>query len=194
MITKPTCGSSFTCKKLFTTPCKTFIHLFKFKKPIFIRRPHSSRKPKPSTATTRTRLLCCLPSFFKSLRKKKDMDRVMELKSFSDAGYSQKAPCPSPLTPAYIKMGNARMECMVEAEELDEVEDDACRNFENYLVKMISEEGKMKDLVDVEELLYCWKNLKSPVFVNLVCRFYGELCKDLFSSNGDNDDDIRSLM
>ncbi|MFS8027978.1 putative ovate protein family [Helianthus anomalus] len=79
--------------------------------------------------------------------------------------------------------------------EDDNEGEDACQRFENYLVKMIAEEGKMKDLVDVEELLYCWKNLKSPVFMNLVCRFYGELCKDLFSSNVDNDDDeIRSLV
>ncbi|KAI3818390.1 hypothetical protein L1987_12196 [Smallanthus sonchifolius] len=112
------------------------------------------------------------------------MDRVMELKSFSDAGYLQKAPCPSPLTPAYIKMGRT--------------DEDGCQMFESYLVKMIAEEGKTKDLVDMEELLYCWKNLKSPVFINLVCRFYGELCKDLFSSNVVDDDDgdheIRNLM
>lgn len=117
----------------------------------------------------------------------------MELKSFSDAGYHQKVPCPSPLTPAYIKMGRARMESTVEE---DNDAEEACQRFENYLLKMIAEEGKMRDLVDVEDLLYCWKNLKSPVFMNLVCRFYGELCKDLFSKNVDNDcdDDIRSLM
>ncbi|KAI3692574.1 hypothetical protein L6452_32391 [Arctium lappa] len=104
------------------------------------------------------------------------MDRVMELKSFSEA--AGKEPCPSPLTPAYIKMRRVNyMENMHHVEELDE---DACRSFENHLVKMIAEEGKMRDLVDVEELLYCWKNLKSPVFINLVCRFYGELCHDLF--------------
>lgn len=117
----------------------------------------------------------------------------MELKSFSDAGCMNKAPCPSPLTPAYIKMGGAPMESMVK-EDNDTV--DACKSFENYLVEMIAQEGKMTDLMDVEELLYCWKNLKSPVFINLVCRFYGELCKDLFSGHADNDsnDEIRSLM
>nr|GEW12489.1 receptor-like protein kinase HERK 1 [Tanacetum cinerariifolium] len=109
---------------------------------------------------------------FKCLRKPKDEDQLMELKSFSDAGFMNKAPCPSPLTPAYIKMGGAPMESMVE-EDYDTV--DACKSFENYLVEMIAQEGKMTDLMDVEELLYCWKNLKSPVFINLVCRFYGEL-------------------
>jgi len=59
--------------------------------------------------------------------------------------------------------------------------EDTCRNFEKYLVEMIVEEGKMEDLMDVEELLHCWKNLKCPVFIDLVCRFYVEICKDLFS-------------
>ncbi|WOK93694.1 ovate protein family [Canna indica] len=64
----------------------------------------------------------------------------------------------------------------------DRVEE-ACRSFENYLVEMIVEEGKVRDLMDVEELLYCWGNLRSPVFVELVSRFYGELCNDLFSAD-----------
>nr|XP_043618704.1 transcription repressor OFP17-like [Erigeron canadensis] len=188
MIIKPCV--SFTCKKLFTSPCKGFIRFFKFKKPVFIRR---TRRPRKTILSTKRNNVGCLTSFFKSFRKEKDMDRVMELKSFSDAGFTQKAPCPSPLTPAYIKMiGRGRMESMEEEEDQDA--ENACRRFESYLVKMIAEEGKMRDLVDVEELLYCWKNLKSPVFMNLVCRFYGELCKDLFSENvDDNDDHIRSL-
>ncbi|KAK1371971.1 OVATE domain-containing protein [Heracleum sosnowskyi] len=69
-----------------------------------------------------------------------------------------------------------RNECSEEVEE-------ACRSFENYLVEMITEEGRMKDLMDVEQLLYCWNNLRCPVFIGLVSTFYGELCKDLFSSN-----------
>nr|GLL42868.1 transcription repressor OFP17 [Ipomoea trifida] len=68
----------------------------------------------------------------------------------------------------------------VEGFARDDTEDSACRRFENYLVEMILEEGKTGDLVDVEELLRCWKSLKSPVFIDLVSRFYGELCKDLF--------------
>ncbi|KAL9993269.1 putative ovate protein family [Helianthus debilis subsp. tardiflorus] len=183
MTTKPT-SSTFTCKKLFTTPCKTITCLFKFKKPTFIRRNVSPK-------STKTHHFCCLTSFFGSLRRPKDMDRLMELKSFSDSGFLQKAPCSSPLTPAYVKMGRAAI-----VEDDDDAEDD-CQRFESYLVKMVAEEGNTRDLVDVEELLYCWKNLKSPVFMNLVCRFYGELCKDLFSTNDDNDgddNDIRSLM
>ncbi|XP_020585913.1 uncharacterized protein LOC110028420 [Phalaenopsis equestris] len=56
----------------------------------------------------------------------------------------------------------------------------ACRSFESYLVEMVVEEGNVRDLMDVEELLYCWNSLKSPVFIELVCAFYGELCRDLF--------------
>lgn len=118
-----------------------------------------------------------------------DDDKVMKLKSFSDAEYYNKAPFPSPLTPAYVRMSaaaknNDRRE-VVAVHQQQEVED-ACRSFENYLMEMILEEGKTRDLMDVEELLHCWKNLKSPVFIDLVCRFYAELCRDLFSNNNNN--------
>nr|GEW44141.1 hypothetical protein [Tanacetum cinerariifolium] len=97
------------------------------------------------------------------------MDRLMELKSFSNTGFTQKA-------------------SMQRMAKDDSDAQDACQSFENYLLKMIGEAGNIRDLVDVEELLNCWKNLKDPLFMNLVCRFYGELCKDLFSSHHvDND-------
>ncbi|XVE58926.1 hypothetical protein DITRI_Ditri05aG0002200 [Diplodiscus trichospermus] len=88
----------------------------------------------------------------------------------------------SPLAPAYIRnggsgeRGHAGNDCV----------EDACRSFENYLVEMIAEEGKVSDLMDVEELLYCWKSLTCPVFIDMVSRFYGELCTDLFSADIDN--------
>ncbi|GAV58631.1 hypothetical protein CFOL_v3_02164, partial [Cephalotus follicularis] len=84
----------------------------------------------------------------------------------------------SPLTPAYVKINRSSYG---KSSGYDLVED-ACRSFENYLVEMIVEEGEVRVLMDVEELLYCWKNLKSAVFIDLVSTFYGELCKDLFSS------------
>lgn len=62
---------------------------------------------------------------------------------------------------------------------------DACRSFEDYMIHMIVEEGKIDDLMDMEELLYYWNNLKDPIFIDLVTRFYGELCTDLFPSNDD---------
>lgn len=113
------------------------------------------------------------------------MDRLAAIKSFSEKGDRRVLP-PSPVTPAYVK---AMAEKRVNSDD-DEVQD-ACRSFENYLVEMIVEEGKLRDLTDVEELLYCWKNLKCPVFIDLVSRFYGELCKDLFSP--DNTDGSCSL-
>ncbi|KAL2488530.1 Transcription repressor OFP17 [Forsythia ovata] len=100
------------------------------------------------------------------------MNRVMEIKNFSDAR-NHTAFYPSPLNPANVRT--------CEANKKEDVED-VCRSFENYLIEMIVEEGKMGDLTDVEELLYCWKNLTCPIFIDLVCRFYGELCKDLFST------------
>lgn len=108
------------------------------------------------------------------------MDRVMELKSFN--GRDQ-APFPSPLTPAFVKLISGSR--FAEGEDVEE----ACRSFENYLVEMIVDEGKVRDLSDVEELLDCWNSLKCPVFVDLVSRFYGELCKDLFSGSSQVLDD-----
>ncbi|KAG8079319.1 hypothetical protein GUJ93_ZPchr0007g4908 [Zizania palustris] len=62
----------------------------------------------------------------------------------------------------------------------DDVEE-ACRGFEKHLMEMLMEDRKVRDLMDVEELLCFWEKLRSPVFVQLVGRFYGELCRDLFS-------------
>ena len=112
------------------------------------------------------------------------MDRLRELMSVSSAGREGRL-FPSPITPAYVKTGSRAGHREASG---DEDVEDACRSFENYLVEMVVEEGKVRDLMDVEELLYCWKNLKSPVFVDLVCRFYGELCRDLFPTKDDEVD------
>ncbi|XWS74433.1 hypothetical protein CRYUN_Cryun02cG0215700 [Craigia yunnanensis] len=112
------------------------------------------------------------------------MDKLAELRSFSEAEHDRLL-FPSPLTPAYMRVGGSRKRG---SSGYDDVED-ACRSFENYLVEMIVEEGKVRDLMDVEELLYCWKNLTSPVFIDLVSRFYGELCTDLFSADDGDDND-----
>ncbi|KAJ0007389.1 hypothetical protein Pint_30634 [Pistacia integerrima] len=174
--------------KLFK-PCKIKLSkLFKFKlrKPVFISalgfRPRSWHN-KPRKSPPRNRMAALL-SGFRTLKKSTKMDShsqshrsVTEVSSvYSDNERIQLFP--SPLTPAFVKggIGSSR----------DEDVEDACRSFENYLVEMIVEEGKVGDLTDVEELLYCWKNLKSPVFIDLVCRFYGELCKDLFSPDQDD--------
>nr|KYP76097.1 hypothetical protein KK1_020320 [Cajanus cajan] len=100
-----------------------------------------------------------LLSAFRSSKKSKDKDRLPDLRS----------PLNVPET-----RGVDKREASLQVE-------DPCRIFERYLVEMIVEEGKIKDLMDMEELLYCWKNLKCPVFIDLACRFYVEICMDLFS-------------
>ncbi|CAI8585972.1 unnamed protein product [Vicia faba] len=160
-------------KSKFLKPCKKLILFFKLKpkKRVFIRALKKSNPQKPSTPSKQ---MSSLLSVFRSPKK---------LQSFKSPSNVQETPIfPSPLTPACIRT-NKREGSKSEASS-EEVED-ACRSFENYLAEMIVEEGKTKDLMDVEELLYCWKNLKCPVFIDLVCRFYGELCKDLFSPDNE---------
>lgn len=175
--------------KLFN-PCRKLqpIFKFRFKRPFFLRalrvrrRSHQSGTGKIPTKNRFTALL----SLFRFQKQAKEMDRVRELRSTFDAGQERRL-FPSPLTPASMKVATAGKRVAAGHEDLEE----ACRSFENYLVEMIIEEGKTKDLMDVEELLYCWKNLKCPVFIDLVCRFYGELCKDLFSTDEEDNEESR---
>lgn len=67
----------------------------------------------------------------------------------------------------------------------EDVVKESCRRFEDYMIHMIVEEGKIDDLMDMEELLFYWNNLKDPIFIDLVTRFYGELCIDLFPCDHD---------
>lgn len=182
--------------KLFR-PCKKLNQIFKFKlrKSFFIRSLRSrsfptTKRSKPQKSPSRTRISALLPSFRPPKQWKKMEKLAEEHRSVSENPECDQAlfsspitPVlfPSPITPDYVKA------CRLS--KRDEVEDveDACRSFENYLVEMVVEEGKVGDLTDVEELLYCWKNLKCPVFIDLVCRFYGELCKDLFFPEDDED-------
>ncbi|CAL5094260.1 unnamed protein product [Urochloa decumbens] len=107
------------------------------------------------------------------------------------------APVSSPETPAYVKAvsrlrsgRSAGSSSGGVGEVEDEKKEEACRSFESCLMEMLVEEGKTRDLQDVEELLRCWERLKSPVFVELVCRFYGELCNDLFPVHGVDEEDV----
>ncbi|KAG5052838.1 hypothetical protein JHK87_005036 [Glycine soja] len=173
-------------KSKLLKPCKKLLLFFRLKpkKYLFIRalkfRAHKSTFPKafPRKPTIMSSLL---QSVFRSPKKSKHADTLQGLKSPSNV---HETPFfPSPLTPACVMAhGAEKMEASKQ-----EVED-ACRSFENYLVEMIVEEGKTRDLMDVEELLYCWKNLRCPVFIDLVSRFYGELCKDLFSPDSEEGD------
>ncbi|TYJ34005.1 hypothetical protein E1A91_A05G140400v1 [Gossypium mustelinum] len=154
------------------------IFSFKLKRPVFIRALRLRLRTRSPHAQPR-----------KAPKKKlsRKMDKVAELRSISEAAAGcnrDRLLFSSPLIPAnYMKVGRGSRK-----REPSDVED-ACRSFENYLVEMIVEEGKVSDLMDVEELLYCWKNLTCPVFIDLVSRFYGELCTDLFAGNDDYDDE-----
>ncbi|KAJ7964308.1 transcription repressor OFP17-like [Quillaja saponaria] len=174
---------SVTFRSKFFNPCRKLFQIFKFKlkKPVFIRALQvHNQKTKAGNASPKKRITT-LQSVFRSLRKSKGIEKVMELKSPFNGGHeAEQLIFPSPLTPAYMR---ASISSKSQASGQEDVEE-ACRSFENYLVEMIIEEGKVRDLIDVEELLYYWKNLKCPVFTGLVCQFYGELCKDLFSSDG----------
>ncbi|KAL9140868.1 hypothetical protein ABFS82_14G065300 [Erythranthe guttata] len=197
--------SSF--KRNVYKPCKKILHLFRFRlhKPVFVKSLHNGhRKPRArKTSTTAASAAAAnntayegrfpkILSVLHSLRRNRDQtDRVSELKSFSDAPYHRE-PYPSPITPAYIRLGVGPTSRKEAPDNEEEEEDDvagACRSFEKHLIEMVVEEGKMGDLVDVEELLYYWKNLKSPVFADLVGRFYGELCQDLFFNASENYDE-----
>ncbi|XP_038902258.1 transcription repressor OFP17 [Benincasa hispida] len=168
-------------KSKLSKPCSKLLLLFKFpmKKPFSIKSLWPRRPRRSSRAISKPRRTW---SWLRWLRRVGKMKRVKELRSgvsvCSDNESREKLLFPSPMTSRVRKVAGSSWE------EMEEVED-ACRSFENYLVEMIIEEGKVRDLMDVEELLYCWRNLKCPVFVDLVCRFYGELCKDLFSSHNE---------
>ncbi|KAL2317378.1 hypothetical protein Fmac_031254 [Flemingia macrophylla] len=188
-------------KSKFLRPCKRLLLFFRLKpkKPVFIRalkfRAHKSTFPK--AFPTKPKMSSLLQSIFCSPKKSKQTrmlegirspSNVLETPLFQSQRMLEGLRSPSnghetplfqsPLTPEKKKSEEASRQEM----------DDACRSFENYLVEMIVEEGKTRDLMDVEELLYCWRNLKCPVFIDLVSRFYGELCKDLFSPDTEEGD------
>ncbi|XP_027337493.1 uncharacterized protein LOC113851220 [Abrus precatorius] len=137
----------------------------------------TNSKTKAHTTNPMSSLLL---SVFHSLRKSKGKDRLSDLRS----------PFNVHETPLFSSYSAPIASAYVRAHKLDKTEvslhvEETCRIFENYLVEMIVEEGKMRDLMDVEEFLYCWKNIKCPVFIDLICRFYVEICKDLFSSDSE---------
>ncbi|XP_042480455.1 transcription repressor OFP17-like [Macadamia integrifolia] len=158
-------------------PCRTRCLVlpsfrFRLKRPIWVR---IFRTPKK--AYIRKRISDAFrPVFRPSVIHLEEMDQLEELRSVTEPERGRLL-FPSPTTPAYVRVNGARKK---EVAGEDDVED-ACRSFETYLMEMIVEEGKVRDLMDVEELLQCWKDLKCPVFTSMVCRFYGEVCKDLFS-------------
>ncbi|CAH8264239.1 unnamed protein product [Arabidopsis lyrata] len=183
-------------KSKLSKSCNRFVSLFRFrvKRPVFIRplrARHGNVKPRHQHHHPKKPICSCL--CFLSTSKNHKMSKTKpRSSSFSvnDDDYSKFMH--SPLTPATAKKlftspittpYSIRTRKSLNSREAfeDNAVEDACRSFENYLIHLIVEEGKIDDLMDIEELLFCWKNLKSPVFIELVSRFYGELCRDLFS-------------
>lgn len=196
-------------------PCRKLLLVFRLKKKLTIRRARGSSPRYTTTASGRAsplkRLLpvSAFVSVVRSLKKKMSArgrlgegkatggSKIGKVLSGSATSYSgrERLLFPSPITPAAPSaIGSAPSKSLKRRGwdsdgGVDEVED-ACRSFENYLVEMMVEEGKVRDLMDVEELLLCWKNLTCPVFVDLVSRFYRELCRDLFAAADDEDDRV----
>lgn len=102
-----------------------------------------------------------------------------------NSSYKKVESTPPPLTTSYKKKAIQLKEVEEKKTNEDFEVQKACMNFEKYIMEMLLEEREVRDLLDVEELMYCTDKLKSPVFIELVCTFYGELCLDLFSNEGD---------
>ncbi|KAL5196757.1 hypothetical protein ABZP36_000269 [Zizania latifolia] len=143
--------------------------------------------------------------FWPLMSMRSDADRTTTFTFSADSSGAVRAPSPSLDSPAAASTTGARPAPALQAQlgeaaalaltkprpscdNKDDVEE-ACRSFEKHLMEMLVEERKVRDLMDVEELLCCWEKLRSPVFVQLVGRFYGELCMDLFSGR---DTDVSS--
>ncbi|XP_021840148.1 transcription repressor OFP17 [Spinacia oleracea] len=186
-----------------TKPKKT--RTVRFRKPFSLKALSFPRcRPKNKKYRLRKSRPSLSSKFRKTFRRRKKNERTpkpvqkvvmgdVRSVSPSSGGGHAKEPFPSPITPGYLRIiSDSKKASSDDLEEEDEVED-ACKSFESYLMEMIVEEGKVKDLMDVEELLYCWRNLKSPVFVDLVSRFYGELCRDLFSSSEETESQQTSI-
>ncbi|KAF8086509.1 hypothetical protein N665_0622s0005 [Sinapis alba] len=191
-------------KSKLSKSCNRFVSLFRFrvKRSLFIRplrrahhgnvkpRHHHNHPKKPICSSSS--LLSCL-CFLSTNKDQKMRQTKPRSSSFSVKDDDSLKFVHSPLTPAAAKkLFTSPITTPVYAKRTrkslssrdtfeDNAVEDACRSFENYLIQLIVEEGKIDDLMDIEELLSCWKNLKSPVFMELVSRFYGELCRDLFS-------------
>ncbi|KAK1694912.1 hypothetical protein QYE76_011609 [Lolium multiflorum] len=175
------CSILAPCKRalarLFRIPAS--IRAFRFRKSTAKKSPHSRRHRGRSSSRS-------LQLFRPLIRSSSTPETLTESPTacraaVPEAPVQAAAPVPSPETPAYVKMverlRSRTSTCTGE-------EKDACHSFESCLMEILTEEGKVQD---VEELLQCWERLKSPVFVDLVCRFYGDLCKDLFTSAGGDD-------
>uniref|UniRef100_A0A0E0I5Q1 OVATE domain-containing protein n=1 Tax=Oryza nivara TaxID=4536 RepID=A0A0E0I5Q1_ORYNI len=191
-------------------PCRGMLALFKRRPRALLRRAvgkmNSSRRRRRRAAGSFSSVRAVFWPLM-SMRSDADRndvaaaDRPPASSSTDDdsGGGGLRAPSPSLDTPAsttagrvlalQAQLGEAAAASTKPSSGGDDGVEEACRSFEKHLMEMLVEERKVRDLMDVEELLCCWEKLRSPVFVQLVGRFYGELCMDLFSGR---DTDVSS--
>ncbi|KAG6506539.1 hypothetical protein ZIOFF_031863 [Zingiber officinale] len=144
---------------------------------------------------------------FCTSRPSEELDKLGELPSLAERE-RLRAPFPSPITPAYVKLARLRSSAssvsnegeismlLQEEEEEEEAADEeaeaACWRFERCVAEMLAAEEKVSDLVEVEELLSYLRDLTSPAFVELVGSFYEQICRDLFIRSDDDDAMLRA--
>ncbi|CAH8391670.1 unnamed protein product [Eruca vesicaria subsp. sativa] len=138
------------------------------------------RNVSTTQSSSSTTLLSCL--CFLSTNNEQRMSQITPRSSSSSVVDDQNLlPSRKVFTLAMNQRNNTRRTIIREGDDVKE----ACRRFEDYMIHVFVEEGKFDDVMDMEEVLYHWNHLNNPIFIELVTRFYGELCTDLFPSNND---------
>ncbi|CAN8295231.1 unnamed protein product [Cochlearia groenlandica] len=167
-------SSLINLKSKFSRSCNRFISLF-----------HTR-----NVNTTQSTMLSCL-----SLLSTNKEQRISQIRprsspySLNDDDDDQKLMDSRKMFPLDVTQKNKKPS----TSQRDAVKEDitnvreACRSFENYMIHVIVEEGRVDDIMDMEEFIFYWNNLKNPLYIDLVTRFYGELCIDLFPNNNYND-------
>ncbi|KAJ4895392.1 ovate family protein 17 [Raphanus sativus] len=157
-------------KSKISKPCNRFISFFQAK----LRNVNTTQS---SSFTTLLSRLC-----FLSTKKEQGMSQITPRSSSSSVVDDQNLPHSRKMfTLAMSQRNNTTRTIKREEDDVKE----ACRRFEDYMINLITEEGKFDDVMDMEEVIYHWNNLNNPIFIKLVTRFYGELCTDLFPSDND---------
>ncbi|ESQ36220.1 hypothetical protein EUTSA_v10009633mg [Eutrema salsugineum] len=165
-------SSLINLKSKLSRSCNRFISFF-----------HARTRNVNTTQSSSSTLLSCL--CFLSTNEEPRMSQIRPRSSPSSVIDNPKPMHSRKMVPlAVTQMNKKPRTSQRDVSKEDDVKE-ACRSFENYMIHEIVEEGRIDDLMDMEELLFYWKNLRSPIFIDLVTRFYGELCTDLFPSVND---------
>ncbi|KAF8104036.1 hypothetical protein N665_0181s0057 [Sinapis alba] len=162
-------SSFIKLKSKISKSCNRFISFFKAK-------PRNANSTQSSSST----MLSCL--CFLSTNKEQMMSQITPRSSSSSVVDDQNLLHSRKMFTLAMTQRNNTIRTI--RREEDDVKE-ACRRFEDYMIHVIVEEGKFEDVMDMEEVIYHWNHLNNPIFIELVTRFYGELCTDLFPSDND---------